>query len=284
MSILNKLVDNVYVLNLERDLPKYDIVKAKLDKKNIQHERFIGVDGYDGPIGTEEKVKNLKDMLDEYEGEASLYEPLAKRAGKVLYNINTGAMRTHGAMGCLHSHRKIIQDAIDKKYKKILLLQDDIYFHNQFEEILNDLEPTIKSSAMVHLGATEYDDYVRNIKWRNPSWSRKRVRYSTTEETCGLWGAIVDQKMFEPFMRLSKFEFFPADGCFALLCFNLFFHSSWVAYPNLIIADLAFSKTSSTEEQGFKMENRSMSEACARKFGWDLDYYDSSEGRHEQHE
>jgi len=276
-SKINSLVDHVYVLNLEKDLFKYEIVKEMLDKKNIRHQRFIGVDGYNGPIGTEEKLKEFNNMLDEYRGETDFYESLIKRAGAIFYNENAGALRTRGAMGCLLSHKKIIQDAIDNKYKKILILQDDIYFHNQFEKILNDLEPTIKSGTMVHLGATEFNEFVKYSKWPDPSWGYERVRYSTTEETCGLFAVIVGEEMFEPVMRLISFNFFPADTCFSLVAFNLFFHSSWVAYPNLIISDLAYSRTSSTEKQGFKMTSRNMTKGFTAKLGWFLDHYDLDE-------
>ena len=61
--MVNDLVDNVYVLNLERDLYKYNILKKKLDEKNIAHERFVGVDGYNGDISLKEKVRAFKKLL-----------------------------------------------------------------------------------------------------------------------------------------------------------------------------------------------------------------------------
>ena len=39
--MLNNFADNVYVLNLEEESFKYEILKRKLDKKGIEHERFI---------------------------------------------------------------------------------------------------------------------------------------------------------------------------------------------------------------------------------------------------
>ncbi|MAF24895.1 hypothetical protein CL634_04895 [bacterium] len=270
-SKINSLVDNVYVLNLEKDSFKYDILKRKLDKKNIQHQRFLGVDGYDGLISTEEKEKAFKNMIDKYRG-TDLYEPLLRRGGYVLWNRACGANRTRGAMGCLLSHRKIIQDAIDNKYKKILLLQDDIYFHNKFDQVLSDLTPTIESSLMVHLGAAEHSSHIQRDKWPNPSWNYRRVRYSTTAETCGLWGTIIDQEMFGPFMELSQFKFFAADISFAVLGVYKYPHDTWVAHPNIIIAERSHSNTSETDEYTVPM---------GRGFGWDLSAYDLSERYYE---
>ena len=115
--MINNLVDNIYVLNLERDLFKYKILKRKLDKKNIRHQRYVGVDGCDGPNSIEQQEGSFRKMLDEYR-DTELYELLVKCGGFTLASEG-GANRSTGAMGCLFSNRKIIQDAIDNKYKKI---------------------------------------------------------------------------------------------------------------------------------------------------------------------
>lgn len=280
-SKINSLVDNVYVLNLKKDSFKYDILKRKLDKKNIRHQRFLGVDGYSGSISTKAREKAFRNMLDEYR-ETDLYEPIVRRGAHVLRAGDIGAHRTHGAMGCLLSHRKIIQDAIDNKYKKILLFQDDIYFHKKFEEMLDNLKPTIESSVMVHLGATEHTSFVKRSKWSDPDWTHKRIKYSTHERTCGLFAAVISEEMFDPFMKLSKFKLFADDQCFGFLAYNKFFGSCWAGYPNLVISHLGHSRTSSTEDKGFVMEERPMCRKVAMsKFGWDLDYYDLSERYHE---
>ena len=115
---MNTLVDHVYVLNLEKDLYKYNILKKKLDEKNIVHERFVGVDGYNGDISSKEKVRAFKKLVNEYE-EPEIWDRVVYRGGEILAN-NSGAYRSRGAVGCLISHRNLIQDAIDNKYKKIL--------------------------------------------------------------------------------------------------------------------------------------------------------------------
>ena len=43
--MINNIVANVYVLNLEEDTFKYNILKRKLDKLNIKHQRFEAING-----------------------------------------------------------------------------------------------------------------------------------------------------------------------------------------------------------------------------------------------
>ncbi len=278
---MNNLVDHVYVLNLEKDLYKYNILKKQLDIKDIAHERFVGIDGYSGDISIEEKTKAFKRIVNEYE-DSEMWIRVMFHASECLAK-GTGAFRSHGAMGCLFSNRNIIQNAIDNEYKKILILQDDIYFHNDFEERLDVLRPTIESSVCVHLGATEHTPHVKTDKWCSPNWNYKRIKYSTHEKTNGMFGVIISQEMFAPYMELSKFKLFAADQTLAMICFNKFFHQAWVAYPNLLIPDMTHSNTFHhvSHSDGEVHRPFNTGGAWLRKFGWDIDYYDLSEKYYE---
>ena len=181
---INELVDNVYVLNLEKDLFKYEILKRKLDERNITHQRFLGVSGYE--VTLQDRVESLCAMFNEFKNE-NFYERLVTLGSYLLYKGH-GAWRSCGAMGCLFSKRNIIQDAINNKYKKILILQDDIYFHKDFNERIKRLAPPIKSCSLFHLGATEYSGLVYNEKkWIDPNRNYKKDKYSTKERTCGMF-------------------------------------------------------------------------------------------------
>jgi GR25 family glycosyltransferase involved in LPS biosynthesis len=280
MKTINELADHVYLMNLEREFYKYEIAKKKLEEKGIEHQRFIGIDGYDGEISLKEKVKAFKNLTDAYEG-SELWEPIVLNSFDN-FQKGTGAFRSRGAMGCLLTIRNIIQDAVDNKYKKILIFQDDIYFHKDFDERMKKLTPVIESSVGVHLGASEYNYHMKNEKWNNPNWNVDKFRYSTTENTYGMWAIFIGQEMFAPFLELSKFNFFAADQCLAVLSYNMFFHSTWVAYPNLVIADLGKSNTFRDDVPYPRSMNPN--ENWARNLGWDLDFYDLSKKYYEENE
>ena len=87
--MINDLVDNVYVLNLERDFFKYKILARKLKALGIKHERFLGTDGS------------------------------AQSFDQGAHGTGLGPVyRSSGSVACLHSHIRIIEDAIKNKYKK----------------------------------------------------------------------------------------------------------------------------------------------------------------------
>lgn len=45
MILINEVFDKFYLINLENDIDKYQIMKSKLDKLNIKFELFKAIDG-----------------------------------------------------------------------------------------------------------------------------------------------------------------------------------------------------------------------------------------------
>jgi GR25 family glycosyltransferase involved in LPS biosynthesis len=276
-SKINDLVDNVYVLNLEKDLFKYNILKKKLDQKNIQHQRFVGIDGYDGSLQLTEKEKAFWKLVAEYR-DSELYELVLKQGAETLFN-GFGAFRSEGAMGCLLSHVKIFEDAVENKYDKILIFQDDIYFHNQFEELLEKRQWEIKRSAVFFLGATEHEDWMKTHDWIDPNWSREHLEYGhywATTKTFGMFAVIVDKKVFAPFLKLVKVNFFADDQALALLAAKMFEGEGLVSYPNLVMADTGHSNTFDGVSRKDGVIHKDFEEH-AMLMGWNPDYYDLSE-------
>lgn len=122
MSSINEIFDKVYLINLERDASKYEIIKKKLDKFNINFELFKAIDG--------NKLKNCK-------------------------LLNSG---NKGAVGCKMSHMEIIKNAKYNNYSKILILEDDLYFWKNFNERFNSLYKNLmdidKNWKLIYFGAS----------------------------------------------------------------------------------------------------------------------------------
>jgi len=122
MISINEIFDKVYLINLENDTDKYQIMKSKLDKLNIKFELFKAIDGH--------KLNNCK-------------------------LLNHG---NKGAVGCKMSHMEIIKNAKYNNYSKILILEDDLYFWNNFNERFNSLYKNLididKNWKLVYFGAS----------------------------------------------------------------------------------------------------------------------------------
>ena len=106
---MEKYVDNVYLINMDKDTEKLDNVTKECKKFNINFERFCGVN----PLNLS------KEELDKY-------------VTKTCQNICP-----NGLVGCAISHMKIYEDALKNNYKNILVLEDDVYFTDDLYEELD---------------------------------------------------------------------------------------------------------------------------------------------------
>ena len=112
---INNIFDKVYLINLERDIHKLNIMKNKLDKLKIKYELFKAIDG--------SKLQEVK---------------LLRFGNK-------------GAVGCKMSHIKNYKKMQkNNNYSKILILEDDLYFLNNFIE--------------------EFDTYYKELLNQNKNW------------------------------------------------------------------------------------------------------------------
>jgi glycosyl transferase family 25 len=125
---MNNYVDNIYLINMDKDTDRLKKVTKECDKVNIKFERFTGI-----------KVSDLSQNI------LNKYVP-----------IETQKYGTDGMIGCGLSHLLIWQDAIKKNYKNILVLEDDIYFTNDFNKYLdNVMEEVPEDYDILYLGYIE---------------------------------------------------------------------------------------------------------------------------------
>lgn len=105
---INKFVDKIYVINMDKDIDNLINVNNILMKYNINYTRFSGID----------VTKLSKNYINKY----------------VLFKN----VLTNSIMGCAISHIKIWEEVIKNNYKYVLILEDDIYIENDFYEVLNN--------------------------------------------------------------------------------------------------------------------------------------------------
>jgi GR25 family glycosyltransferase involved in LPS biosynthesis len=94
---------------MDKDIDRLERVKKECEIVNIEFERFPGI-----------KLSDLsKNIMDKYVPHETQ-----------LYGAN-------GMIGCGLSHLFVWKDAIKKNYKNILVLEDDVYFTDDFSSYLN---------------------------------------------------------------------------------------------------------------------------------------------------
>ena len=131
---MNNYVDNIYLINMDRDIDRLKKVTKECDKVNVKFEKFSGI-----------KVLDLsKNIIDKYIPE------------------ETQKYGTDGMIGCGLSHLFIWQDAIQKNYKNILVLEDDVQFTDDFNKyLINVMEELPKDYDILYLG---YKDSICEAK------------------------------------------------------------------------------------------------------------------------
>jgi len=122
---MNNFIDNVYLINMDKDIDRLEKVTKECNKVDIKFQRFSGVNPKILP--EEEKNKYITKFCQKY--------------------------CTNGMIGCGISHLKIYEDVINNNYNNVLILEDDVYFEDDFHYILkNALEELPNDYDILYIG------------------------------------------------------------------------------------------------------------------------------------
>ena len=126
-SILNQVFDQIYVINLDRSPDRFQTIDRMLRAHNVRYHRISAVDG----------------------------RLLAGNELKQLTTKICGTFCTKGAIGCALSHRKIWQHMLASGYRRVLVLEDDATFGDNFESRFKEYWDAVPSDwGMVYVGCT----------------------------------------------------------------------------------------------------------------------------------
>jgi GR25 family glycosyltransferase involved in LPS biosynthesis len=115
----NILYEHIFVINLKKDIERKTLIQEEFKKLNItKYEILEAIDGNESKNDEYLKIKNK--------------------------------IKTKGHYGCLLSHKKAILLSKVRKYNNVIILEDDIYFINNFFSILKNLK--VPSYDMIYFG------------------------------------------------------------------------------------------------------------------------------------
>ena len=169
MSFINKIVDKVYVINLEKDKERLEFISTQLKALNIEFERFEAVDG--------SSIKN-----------------------DLRLTTYCSSNCPDGLKGCAISHRTLWETMIENDYKNILILEDDAILNSNIDSELQLSWDTVPNDFdILYLGSTFYcgDTSLYNqfvSKLTNRRIEKVSDNILKTEGCGGLYGYIVSQK------------------------------------------------------------------------------------------
>lgn len=198
---MNKFVDNVYVINMDKDKQRLKEITKECKKFNIKFERFTGIDA--SKLTKKEKSKYITDYCNNY--------------------------CTNSIIGCAMSHIKIYEDIINKGYKNALILEDDIYICNDFYDVLNKaFEELPEDYDILYLGAlglaSKEKYYDVNIILK---LFKKKKKYINNNKF---------KNIFVPEFPLGTHAYIISNkGCKILLKYliKIYFHIDWLINLNI---------------------------------------------------
>jgi len=210
---VNTYFNKVYILNRDVDSDRLNNVKTRLENFDINFERFSAVDGND---------------LDE-------------------------TIINKYAYGCYASHIKILKDALVNNYDKILILEDDVYFHKDF---INGFRWTIANIPdnwdILYLGCSQQKNTWSYIECTN--------NYYKSQFCNGTFAYCVKLSVIQQMLNILEKRIGYIDTIYHNIQKT---HNCFTIVPNLIISDVT---------QSTMRKNRNQTK-FSKIVGWHLPNY-----------
>ena len=199
ISVLNKYIEDIYVINLKSNILRRNYILRLMKKFKINFKLVI--------------VNKLNDEDYDY------------------LNINNEC--TKEEIGCTLSHLWCLNNIVEGQCKNGIIFEDDIIFHKNFNSLFVNIFK--KEYDFLLLGACDFsfsnyhkDNVLNGLYTINPE---AKCVYGAHANYYSLTGA---KKMFD--IKTKNFSFFDKDY---YLMFHYFKNSSFICYPNLVVTDIS---------------------------------------------
>lgn len=239
-SLLNKYFPDIFLINLDRDTKRLEIVDKKLTDLSITYKR---IQAYDGQIL------------------------------KFMENSNYGGQFLSGYIGCSLSHFHCLQLAKDLNLDNVLILEDDIKIHKELDLLLELSMQQLKNDNIdwniLFLGYFLCDTISSvNWKWHSYNYPRSYIcldkyHYPLRSEHSnldiyGLHSYVVKSTVYDIILEESKT---PLLDNFDIMLFKKMrtgeLNKVYGVVPQLFIQDETFLNTTH-QNTDFKLDMKNM--------------------------
>jgi GR25 family glycosyltransferase involved in LPS biosynthesis len=190
MKSLNEFVDQIYCINLDKDKSKLAYMELLAKSYNFKFRRMAAVDALTDSNAILEHSKAC--------GIIPTDTSISNASGAELFKENSCATLPKKAVhkrelqfsiGCTMSHIECIKDAVANNYKNVIILEDDVLPHINFDEILDSFYIP-KDYDFIYLGG-------------NLAGPRKEMLnpidevFSKTDNIAGTYAYMINEKAFQ---------------------------------------------------------------------------------------
>lgn len=215
-NFINSVVDKIYVINMDKDKDRMEILDKKMKVLGLEYQRISGVDG--------------KKVYPKYKDKTKL------RPGQI---------------GCLLSHIEVLKDAIKNNYNNIMVLEDDILFHHNFhQEFKKKYQKILKNEKrfdLIYLGCTQ--------SMGGPGfWGNTKMKdeYYDNKYTDGTYAMLINKNIFEVIKKQAESYKIPIDTSISNNILSNNKYKTFAFYPHLIITDVSLLSNTDGEKRNLK--------------------------------
>ena len=233
--------DKIFLINLRSRLDRLSFMKYKLNQSEIDNYQIVeAVNGY--------CHKEIIDLFNQKYKNVDYYY---------------GIISSPGAIGLLYTWKKLLQECLNKNYQRILIFEDDIYFHKEFHKRLKQY--TFQGPNVILLGGNQLrwdDKQLQDIS------SKDHYEFSTNKWHCtyGTYAISLDKKAIRAIYDKIKNPLHDRSMTIDVEINQLIRDgvlSGRVFYPNLVIPEMRDSDN---------MGVRNMKDVALQR-KWKLDLY-----------
>lgn len=235
-------VQKIYVVNIKEEKLRLIRFLMEMNRHGLKVKVVEAVNGKKSEKA-KNGYKNFCSSSIDIAGVSNKHVPTYKRAAwKNKVSIN--------AFGYLESQKKIFLDAKANHLKKILVLDDDIFFNPDACSILERIYAEIDNNIhILNLGVSELSD--RNAKYfqKFRLFPESLVYHPVPERTNGSFAVIYDVCTYDALIQLIDENSGPFDSC-ALGCFySQDFRHCFAPLESAIIPDVSQSSIRDDQSQ-----------------------------------
>lgn len=252
---INNYFDQVYVLNLDKRPDRKIAMLEKLRRLGIQAEFVQAVDGY--------TTANIA------EHRHYLAQPIGgKNSHKLERKYKRKLIKSPGAWGYLKTYYGILQDAKQRRFERILCFDDDVLFHNDFENQFNRAIQEISEDwKLLYLGASQYVWKIpQGLTY--PDQSKKIIDknepYYFPNNTDGSFAMGIHASVFDILISDILDMNCPFDSGALRSVIKKYPKNCFVINPNIVVADVSESDIREGQDQN----------QLAERLMWDMKDYD----------
>ncbi|WP_159911905.1 glycosyltransferase [Pantoea sp. 18069] len=247
-------IQRIYAVNLDRRPDRHIRLLREFTYQGVRISRVSGVD-----------AKKSQETLDKYNQFFS--RSLTNRCitSSHIPDKRIKAYREIASLGWfayLLSQRKVFEDAIKNDYRRILILDDDVFFSSNAVEQLNRLGGKIPDDFKVFLlGASEYsnrnsEEFLNSIVPDMPGIYRP-----IAGKTCGSFAVVYDSSVFPDILKAIDEADGPFDNVALGYVYNKFAKNCFSFASAICIPDVG--------DSDIRPDKRAQS-AHSEKMGWEF--------------